>query len=1155
LKNKKIILTITIVAIIAAFFSSCGNNEEPSMQIIFNTYKDIPGVTESHIDAVNQALENFDYFIYGMTQNAEAFYSLDGEIIGFAKHVTDWLSDLFGIPFIPQIFEFPEIIDGFENGNIHFSGQLTSTPERELIYRMTSPIANRSLTILRSDDAISLREIAQYRAPRFIFFEGTITGALIKNANAFDDFVSIYVETGEKAVYLILNGYADGFVGDGGQAFELQEPGLSVETLYPFVIGTTSFSAQNPDIFVFVEIIQMALESSGMSILGGFYAQGRRDLSMHRLGLLLTDEERIFIENNREIIVAAQGVGYPVSFFSDFYEEFQGVAIDVLSHVETLTGLNFSIINDYSESSVLDIMEKLENGYAHIAAGVLRPGIIEGICYTVEWTDSFYPDNYALLSRADFHNIGVDEILYARVGVIADRVYEQIFSSWFPGHMNIFKYANLGELVHALDSGEVDLAFSSLGGLALLINYYERPGFRANIVFDERYYVSFAIAPGQELLQSILNKAIFVIDTEFISSFWMSRTFDYSFRLLEAQWRTRMPFIISGIVLLIVVAVLAIILYGKTVGENTSLGELVKERTIALEEEIIIRKEKEEEARNASKAKTAFIANMSHEIRTPMNSIIGFSELAMEEDMSSKARSYLSRISDSSNWLLQIINDILDVSKIESGKLELENVQFSFKDIFAACKEAFDPNAAEKELKLSFIQEPFDENKKLIGDPVRIRQVFTNLLSNAIKFTEKGEVKVLARVKKISETRCRVYCEVSDTGIGMTKEQTKKILEPFMQADVSITRKYGGTGLGLSIVKRLVELMDGELQVKSKVGNGSVLSFEISNEMINVTGADSLKTIDVLKQGKPMFKGEVLVCEDNKMNQMVIIDHLSRVGLKTTVAENGNVGIKLIEKSVKTFDLILMDIHMPVKNGLDTAKEMIEMGVKAPIVALTANVMEADKASYIEVGMADCIGKPFVSGELWGVLLKYLKPIKILNEESNIIEGEDDLKEKLSRRFLNDNQNKFEEIIGSCDDKAKCRILIHTLKGSASLLEEKKLKQISGEIEELISNDKHIPTEMWAMLEIELNIVLAKLEILYAKEEKVTGKNIKSEDAKIVLETLEKLLKDKDFESANLTPEISLISGAEGLVKHLEAYDFREALKSLEKLKESWREA
>ena len=418
-----------------------------------------------------------------------------------------------------------------------------------------------------------------------------------------------------------------------------------------------------------------------------------------------------------------------------------------------------------------------------------------------------------------------------------------------------------------------------------------------------------------------------------------------------------------------------------------------------------------EQAKADSKAKSQFIANISHEIRTPMNSILGYSELALDDNISESTRGYLDRIILNAKWLLGIINDVLDISKIESGNLELEEVPFSIDEVLEYCRTLTTPASATKEVGLEFYAD-FDFNRpydRLIGDPTKLGQIIVNLLSNAIKFTHEGTVKcsitcevldnevqnnevqnseiqnneiqdneVQNNEASIKET-CRLRFEVTDTGIGLTEKQISKIFEPFMQADTSTTRKYGGTGLGLAITRRLIEAMGGDLSIKSKPGHGSKFSFTLDFKV-----AEQRKLSTYIEGGhidKPTFnKSEVLVVDDNDMNLGVVCEHLKRVGLTCIIAKDGSSAVELVEKRIKNgekpFELIFMDIHMPKMDGRQASTIISGLNTGTPIIAMTAEVLSLpDEVSYKNCGMEGYISKPFTTQDLWRCLVRYLEPV------------------------------------------------------------------------------------------------------------------------------------------------------------------------------------
>ena len=586
---------------------------------------------------------------------------------------------------------------------------------------------------------------------------------------------------------------------------------------------------------------------------------------------------------------------------------------------------------------------------------------------------------------------------------------------------------------------------------------------------------------------------------------------------------------------------------------------------LGIAHEITKRKEMEEAALAASRSKSAFLANISHEIRTPMNSIIGFSELAMDSEASLKTRDYLGKIQANADWLLQIINDILDISKIESGKMDLENIPFDLHDLFASCRTLVMPKAVEKGIMLYFYAEP-SIRKRPLGDPTRLRQVLVNLLTNAIKFTNTGMVKLLADITNIGENNITMYLEVRDSGIGMTPEQMEKIFDPFIQAETGTTRKYGGTGLGLAITKNIIEMMGGKLSVESTPGVGSKFSFELTFDTIDVSADDILdKKIIFNEYEKPLFEGEVLLCEDNAMNQQVICEHLARVGLKTVVAENGKIGVEMVqsrmEKGEKQFDLIFMDIHMPVMDGLEATAKIFEFNAEIPIVAMTANIMSDDMEIYRKSGMNDCLGKPFTSQELWRCLMKYFTPVSIGTVQKNAqIEADMELQKNLQIVFVKNNQRKFQEIadaLGAGDIKLAHR-LAHTLKSNAGQIGKLILQQAAADVEHQLKDGVNLVTpQQMSILETELNAVLAEFAPLANEPSPSalaqTEPLLDAQSVRELTEKLEPLLEMGSPECQKFIDSLRLIPGSETLIQQIEDFEFETAAATLAGLKKEWK--
>nr|WP_252728121.1 response regulator [Alteromonas sp. C1M14] len=378
------------------------------------------------------------------------------------------------------------------------------------------------------------------------------------------------------------------------------------------------------------------------------------------------------------------------------------------------------------------------------------------------------------------------------------------------------------------------------------------------------------------------------------------------------------------------------------------------------------------EAKRSNKAKSEFLANMSHEIRTPLNAILGLSRLGLNQQPEPSVSEKLRKINHSGELLLAIINDILDFSKIEAQKLELHSVVFSVSDIISQLRDLFVAQAQTKGISLQF---KFEGKPQpwLKGDSLRLRQILVNLLSNAIKFTNQGRVSLLCRFEAISDKQCWLVIEVADTGIGMSASQQKGIFDAFIQGDSSTSRKYGGTGLGMSISHRLAIAMGGTITCTSKITEGSL--FRVRLPMVIPQHFEikiAQREKNILTTTEPSaLRGHILVVEDNEINQEVVGEHLRQLGLNVSVAENGALAVVAVNE--QHFDLILMDIQMPVMDGYRAAQKIREQGFKTPIIALTAAAMVEDRHKALACGMNDHLSKPFKSDDMYHALVKWLR--------------------------------------------------------------------------------------------------------------------------------------------------------------------------------------
>jgi signal transduction histidine kinase/CheY-like chemotaxis protein/HPt (histidine-containing phosphotransfer) domain-containing protein len=464
--------------------------------------------------------------------------------------------------------------------------------------------------------------------------------------------------------------------------------------------------------------------------------------------------------------------------------------------------------------------------------------------------------------------------------------------------------------------------------------------------------------------------------------------------------------------------------------EVTQRKKALKQAHLAMLEKIA--------AEEANIAKSTFLANMSHEIRTPLTAIIGFSESLLDTSQSISERvQSINTVIHSGKHLMQIINDILDLSKVEADKLSIEQLNISPFELLNDVHSLVTLMAENKGLYFD-IEYDFPVPEKIVTDPVRLKQIVINLCNNAVKFTNKGGVNV--KVSYRDDDRL-LAIKVVDTGVGLTQVQMDKIFAPFTQADTSTTRQYGGTGLGLYLSKQLATKLGGDIQVESTPDVGSCFSLTVATG--NIEKSKLLSYVPDIKQisAQPIFNGvnkvsgNVLLAEDNVNNQRLVSMYLKKLGADVVIANNGKEAVEQTGK--ENFDLILMDMQMPIMNGIDATIRLRDMGYKKPIVALTANAMKEDVDACYKAGCDDFIQKPISQQNFLLSVMKFLKPVESADETfhpliSTILIDEPEMKD-LVQRYVGKLPQYIENILESDKDKRwdDLRQHVHDMKGTS----------------------------------------------------------------------------------------------------------------------------
>ncbi|HEY1196022.1 ATP-binding protein [Flavobacterium sp.] len=415
---------------------------------------------------------------------------------------------------------------------------------------------------------------------------------------------------------------------------------------------------------------------------------------------------------------------------------------------------------------------------------------------------------------------------------------------------------------------------------------------------------------------------------------------------------------ILAIALISILSLLSLALYKNNIIRNQN-NLLLREKN----KELILAKNK---AEKASKARSEFLSTVSHELRTPLNAINGITHILLEDNPKKKQLKYLESLKFSGNYLTTFINEILEINKIDSTKVEVETISFNLKELL------FNIQSSLKELATAnknYFNLEIDKSipDSLMGDPTKLSQIILNLINNALKFTQNGHVSVIAKLYSQEDDTATIYFEIVDTGIGIPEDKLQTVFESFSQGSIEVNRKYGGTGLGLTIVKKLIELLGGEIKLKSEVGKGSTFTFKLNFKINN-------EPLEVVEEVKPYSDTQlkhksILLIEDNKINQMITRKMLENKNINCEIIDNGEDAVELLK--VKRFDMVLMDVHLPGINGTTATKLIREFDKTTPIIALTAISLDENRDMLLSFGMDDVITKPFVPDEFYTTIAKF----------------------------------------------------------------------------------------------------------------------------------------------------------------------------------------
>ncbi|MCL1906079.1 MAG: response regulator, partial [Clostridiales bacterium] len=1016
---------------------------------------------------------------------------------------------------------------------------------------------------------------------------------------------------------------------------------------FPLIYEPVSLSTQNPALEPVISVVQKTLQSGSMRHLTDMYNQGLHEYMKHKLLIQLKEEEQAYLRSGHVVTFAAEYDNYPISFYNIHEKQWQGIVFDLLDEVEALTGLKFERVNEQNtDFSVL--LKMLEDGEAAMISELIHSPEREG---RFLWPgNAILTDNYALLSKSDYPNININEILYIKVGLIKDTAHASLFRSWFPNHPNVVEYDSSDRAFRGLELDEVDMLMASQTQLLIQTNYYEQVGYKANVVFDRPYYSTLGFNKNDEILCSVVDKALNLIDTRSIAGQWTRRIYDYREKLA----RTQRPWLIGTSILFLCVMLLLLALFQRYHQEGRKLEALVEKRTEELDKQnmlmylandasalllesdaadsfdamvqgmemigecvevdrvhvwrnyrkddgklyykrvckwvregwddselpsefayedllprwegvlsggtyingplddmpaeeqkalepnkmlsvlavpiflngnfwgfvsfddcckrrtfpdgdvyvlrswgllavgyiqrmeisldmqryltkleavtknykgvvwsidldgvittfngqylqtlgikpeflegkkLEIAKQKNRHpdiienvektfregpqdwigeidgkvyhsyttpmrdsdgniigvvgstddvsetvrlqrdletavstAEAASRAKSAFLANMSHEIRTPMNAIIGMITIGKASADKERKDYCFTKIEDASQHLLGVINDILDMSKIEANKFELSSAEFNFEKMLQRVVNVVNFRVDEKSQKLKVhIDRAMPKN--MISDDQRLAQVITNLVGNAVKFTpENGSISVEAQFLGEEDGLCTIKISVTDTGIGLSPEQQSRLFQSFQQAESSTARKFGGTGLGLSISKSIVEMMGGRIWVESELGKGATFAFTVQAERVSDDKAAPPEA--EVNWGSV----RILAVDDDPDILMYFREILQSLGSYCDTASSGEEALVAVEQN-GPYDIYFVDWKMPVIGGIELTKKLKDISFAASgnssVVLISAGDWSMIEEDAKDAGVDKFLSKPVFPSDIADVI-------------------------------------------------------------------------------------------------------------------------------------------------------------------------------------------
>ncbi len=662
----------------------------------------------------------------------------------------------------------------------------------------------------------------------------------------------------------------------------------------------------------------------------------------------LSKEQQNWLKNNSNFKLGVDQSSPPFEFIEK--NKFSGISSEYIELITSKLNIQVQTQSNYSWGELIQKIKRKEID--------LLPAIVKTPQRSkfINFTKPYISFPVVIATRKDgFFIQNLDDAAQLRVGVIKDNFIEELLHSNHPA-LKLRTYSSAYEALNEINKGKLDAFVHNLAVITHEINRNNFSQIKIAASTPYKLELSIGVRKGLEPLVPILNKTLDTIESKHrasIANNWLALQVNLGTSITTfLLWMAP----VAGVVGLIILFIIR--------SNRRLLFEIAERKKIEKSLE-----KARDYAESANKSKDEFLANMSHEIRTPMNAVVGMAHLLEETQLDDEQKGFISTLNKSSTSLLSLIDDILDVSKIEAGKLHLENIAFDVKELFNHIHTQTSLTINQDKLKF-LIDIADDIPDELSGDPLRLNQILLNLINNAVKFTERGKITAKVRIFHKTAEFITLHFIITDTGIGLSNEHQQRLFQTYSQADSSTTRKYGGTGLGLSISQQLCQLMQGNIWVESRINQGSsfhfTATFEYQDQIQETIPQVLNKAPEKITQPEidyPMLQNKnILLVDDNDVNLIIAKKILSNYGMIVSTVINGQEALDTIQSSLTTepFDAVLMDIQMPVMDGY-TATQCIRENPQLqnlPVIAMTANVMASDVKKALQVGMNAHIAKP-----------------------------------------------------------------------------------------------------------------------------------------------------------------------------------------------------